>query len=265
MLIKHQIRNNFETTNLTTVTVGSSANTLNFLYKNITLPITNTFFPVDYGEDVQDIVLAERKKATNPAFDAETIKYLYSNSGSDLYLKFRFWNTTASTYGINYENADIPTFDILKNKNGFKKSFFRLYFYDSSSGETNNLIFTEDLDVDYTTKPEIKFNRLYWLRNDDYFIKNNKNRTVYMEARFFNAKTGIVKKFINIPTSFVNSGSGAPIDIATYSNPSNHGWRYSPIEIKNPKLNNGEYNFMPVPLVGANTSTVITLSEFIIK
>ena len=158
MLIKHQIRNNFETTTLTPITVsgGGSGNTSNFLYKNITLPITNIFFPVDYGEDVQDIVLAERKKATNPAFDAETIKYVYSNSGNDLYIKFRFWNSTASTYGINYENADIPTFDILKNKNGFKKSFFRLYFYDSSSGETNSLIFTEDLDVDYTTKPEIK-------------------------------------------------------------------------------------------------------------
>lgn len=260
MLIKQQIRNNFQTTTATTITVSSSADTLNFLYKSITIPVNMNFFPVDYGEDVQDIVLAERIKATNPSFDAETIKYIYNNAGNDLYIKFRFWNSSASTYSINYENADIPTLDILKNKNGFKKSFFRLYFYDSSSGDTNNLIFTEDLDVDYTIKPELKFNRLYWLRNDDYFIKNNLNRKVYMEARFFNAKTGVIKKFINIPTSITTL-----IDINQYSQPSNHGWRYSPIEIKNPKLNNGEYNFAPVPLVGANTATVITLSEFVIK
>lgn len=255
MLIKYQIRNNFETTTATTVNGDV------ILSKNITIPLNTNFFPVDYEDDLEDIIIAERKKATNPNFDSETIKYLYNNSNNDLYIKFRFWDTVSSSYDIKYENSGILTNDILKNTNGFRKSFFRLYFYDSNDIETNSLIFTEDIDVDYTTKPEFKFNRLYWLRNDKYFTENsNSNRTIYMEARFFNAKTGVIKKFINTPLSITDL-----LTIDQYSNPNNHGWRYSPITLRNPKINNGEYNFFPIPNVGANTSTVITLSEFIIK
>ena len=254
MLIKYQIRNNFERV---------SGSTQVGLSKTISIPINMEFLPVDYGEDVQDIVLAERQKAINPIFDAETTRYTYSNnlanSGKGLMIQFRFWDLTASTYNISYNSADITDLDIIKNKNVFKKSFFRLYFYDSNSGDTSNLIFTEDLNVNGTAQPILQLNRLYWLRNDEYFIKNNNNRIVYMTASFFNAKTGKVQRFINLPMS----PPSIPITIDEYKNPINRDWRTSAIEIINPKLNNGGFNFKPNVPFGANGIDVITMSEFI--
>jgi len=263
MLIKYKIQNTFQSVTGQTFTV--SGGTVDGLYKSITLPFGLDFYPVDYGEDVQDIVKEERRKAINPTFDAETTKYKFRdennplvNNGKGLLFKFRFWNTTSSTYTTSYSAADFNSLDINKRRNGFKKSFFRLYFYDTNSGDTNNLIFTEDLDVGETTEPIIPLNRLYWLRNDEYFKENNNNRVVYMDARFFNAKTGKVSRFINPPISITS-----PLTIAQYSSISNRDWRTSAIELVNPKLNNGEFNFRPYLPFGANTTNVITLSEFI--
>lgn len=263
MLIKYQIQNTFQS--LTGKTFTVSGGTIDGLYKSLTIPISLDFFPVDYGEDIQDIVQAERKKAINPTFDAETISYKFRNnnnplinSGNGLLIQFRFWNTTSSTYTTSYSAADFTTLDIIKRRNGFRKSFFRLYFYDTNSGDTNNLIFTEDLDVGETAQPIIPFNRLYWLRNDEYFKENNNNRVVYMDARFFNAKTGKVSKFINPPLS-INS----PLSIAQYGSIGNRNWRTSAIELVNPKLNNGQFNFRPYLPFGANTPNIITLSEFV--
>ena len=102
MLIKYQIRNNFERV---------SGSTQVGLSKAISIPINMEFLPVDYGEDVQDIVLAERQKAINPIFDAETTRYTYSNtlanSGKGLMIQFRFWDLTASTYNFSYNSAGI--------------------------------------------------------------------------------------------------------------------------------------------------------------
>ena len=197
MLIKYQISNKFLSSTAQTVTVSGGTSSLS---KSILLPISTEFFPIDYGEDVQDIVLTERKKAINPTFDAETVKYLFpnttANNGNGLLIQFRFWDATASTYTTSYNAADFTNLEINKNRNPFKKSFFRLYFYDSNSGDTNNLIFTEDLNVFDTTTAVFPFNRLYWLRNDKDFIGTN-NKNVYMNASFFNAKTGKIKRFIN--------------------------------------------------------------------
>lgn len=264
MLIKYQIQNTFKT--LTGQTSTVSGGTSNVLSKSLTIPLNLNFYPIEYGSGVQEIVESERKKAINPVFDAETTKYKFRddnnpliNSGKGLIIKFRFWNSTASTYSTSYSAADFNDLDVNKKRNGFKKSFFRLYFYDTNSGETSNLIFTEDLNVGETTQPIIPFNRLYWLRNDEYFKENNTNRVIYMDAKFFNAKTGKVSKFVNIPLSFTNS----LMTINQYSSVSNRDWRTSAIEIVNPKLNNGEYNFRPYLPFGSNTPSVITLSEFV--
>ena len=220
------------------------------------------FFPVDYGDEVQDIVLAERKKAINKPFDAETVKYVYpnpaANSNNGLMIQFRFWNTTSNTYTTSYTAADFTNLEITKNRNSFKRSFFRLYFYDSNSGDTSNLIFTEDIDVYQTTTATLPFNRLYWLRNDEFFVKNNINKNVYMDAKFFNAKTGKTTKFINsAPNGIPPTG---PLNILQYSDPNNRSWRTSAINILNPKNNNGLYNFVPLVPFGANQTSIIWIT-----
>ena len=142
-------------------------------------------------------------------------------------------------------------------KNVFKKSFFRLYFYDSNSGDTSNLIFTEDLNITGQSAI-IDFGRFYWLRNDPYFITNDGNKIIYMDARFFNAKTGKAQRFINTPQSITS-----PISITQYRDLNNRDWRTSAITLINPKNNNGQYNFIPYTPCGSNTSSLITLSEFV--
>ena len=249
MLIKYQIRNNFTTSSAQTFTVSGGSFT--DAYKSIVLPISMNFFPVDYGEDISNMVSQERKKAINPYFDAETTKYI---SEDELRINFKFWN--GQVWESSYDAAGFTSDDVRLRKNGFKKSFFRLYFYDSNSGETSNLIFTEDLDVGETKEPIISFNNLYWLRNDKFFVDSNENRVVYMEARFFDAKTGKILKFINLPSSVTNSNT--PVSIVEYSAPINRGWRTVPIIIKNPKLNGGKYNFIPF-----NGSFLITLSQLV--
>jgi hypothetical protein len=264
MLIKYTIQNSFqEVTGATNTLTGGS---INNLYKSVLIPIEQNFYPVDYSEDIQKLVTQEINKSTNPIFDGETIKYnfndLNANNKKGLLISFNFFNGdfTNPITGIDYTLAGFVNTDIIKNKNGFKKSFFRLYFYDSNSGETSSLIFTEDIDVDYSLKPEFSLNRLYWLRNDQYFVKNNTNRVLYMDARFFNAKTGKTHRFINPPI-----GTTLPIDITDYNKPNNKDWRTSRVEFINPKNNNGSFNFLITPNVGANTNNTITMTEFILK
>jgi len=261
MLIKYQLRNNFSVSTAQTITV--SGGTLTDASKFITLPVSLDFFPVDYGDDINKLVNEETKKAINPFFDAETTKYIYpdSNVGGNLTITFKFWN--GQSLGSTYIDAGFTETEVRIKKNGFKKSFFRLYFYDSNSGETNNLIFTEDLNIYDTTTAILPFNRLYWLRNDDFFFKNNGNKTVYMDASFFNAKTGKVTRFINpYPSGAPPTG---PLNILQYSDPNNRDWRTSAITIINPNNNNGVYNFTPLVPFGANQISVITLSEFILS
>jgi hypothetical protein len=263
MLINYQILNTFEVSTARTITVSGGTNT--DLYKSITIPIGLEFQPTDYTDDINRLVLEERKKAINPIFDSETIKYKFlkendisANNGQGLIINFRFWDKLSSSYKIDYKSNGFTDIDISRLRNGFRKSFFRLYFYDSNSGDTSNLLFVEDLNVSETEEPKIILNRLYWLRNDTFFMKNNTNKTIYMDARFFNAKTGKTSKFINIPLNINNK-----INIGQYSNPSNRSWLTSAIELINPKNNNGYYNYKTVVPFGANQESTITLSELI--
>ena len=77
-----------------------------------------------------------------------------------------------------------------------------------------------------------------------------------MEARFFNAKTGRVNRFINPPTT---------ITIPPKINQVDQDWRSSELLIINPKNNNGNYRFRVVDGIGANTDNTITLTEYILK
>jgi hypothetical protein len=235
--------------------------------KYLNIPIGLEFLSIDQTEDIEDVTLKERDKAINETFrnkifDAETVRYTFPeltvNNNKGLLIKFRFWNKNNSTYSDSYQNSGITDSDIRVNSNGFKKSFFRLNFYDSNSGETNTVLFTEDVNVYKTEKPILTFNELYWLRTDDFFTQNNFNRVFYMDAKFFNAKTGKIHNFINTPVNITT-----PINISQYSDPNNRGWRTCPVELVNPRFNNSEYNFRPTAGVGGNTPTMITMTEFI--
>lgn len=251
----------------TTITERDSSFTANDSnlnsYKTFSIPLNLDFTPIDYSEQINDIIVQGRENSINSVIDYEKAKYNYTDVNG-IPINFRFYNKNTSGFTISYTPIGFSTLNDFKS-NGFKKSYFRLYFYDSLDTNTRNLLFYEDINV-YDpqtvqnvlfTPPVIVLKRLYWYRMDDFFMESTQNRTVYMTARFFNSKTGKIHNFVNTPISI-----NTPPTIELFS--SNINWVASPIRIINPKNNGGYFNFKQInqtPLNGSNTSLSITLTE----
>jgi len=246
----------------------SSGNTINptFNYKNVTIPINLKLEPTDYSDDINDFVQREKKKSINPIIDVEKVKYIPQNY-TPVKITFRFYDKPSNsftTYG-GYQSAGLEYIKTI-NKNSFSRSFFRLYFYDSNDTNTQNLLLTEDINtLEYINTtgaiaPIFELKRIFWLKNDTLFTGNTINsRRVYVDARFFNAKTGRVHRFINTPLTVVT-----PITINDLAN--NQGWKSSKMLILNPKSNNGNRHFkvdLQSP-AGANLQNEITFTEYIL-
>lgn len=224
--------------------------------KYVTIPINLSFnSTLGLGESIDNLVSEEEQKSINPTYDGEKVRYKsYDINGYDL--NFRFYNDNSGTFVDDYSAAGFSLPNDLR-KNGFRKSYFRLYFYDVNEPQNRNLLFYEDINITKSTDPNFSLKKIYWLRNDKLFNTTLQNRSVYMVARFFNAKTGKIHDFINLPQNMTT-----PITITQFSN--NPDWWSSPIEMLNPRNNNGGYNFTTAPSVGSNTSNSITLTEQII-
>lgn len=224
--------------------------------KSIVIPLELKFEPTDYSDIIDNWVDDETQRVINDILDGEKAKYV-STELTGFTVNFRFYDRTTTNYNDDYASAGF----VIPNEhklNRFKKSYFRLYFYDSNNSEKSNLLFTEDLPVEATTKASFVLKRLFWDVDDELMVNNTTNRTIYMEARFFNAKTGQVQTFYNLPTTY-----NSPIGISLYSNVTNRSWRTSPIVIVNPNNVNGEYRFGLTP-AGGTTNTTITMSEFVL-
>jgi hypothetical protein len=222
---------------------------------NISLPFSMFHTTIGIGETIDDLVKNETKSKINPYQDDERVAYK-SSEPNGISINFRFLNKTTNNYEFSYLPAGFNVnFDL--NKNSFTKSYFRLYFYDSNQFENRNLILFEEFETIGTTQPTFSFNKIFWFRNDTDFIEGNNNKTFYVVGRFFNALTGKVHDFINIPIN-----QTTPINITQFSQNSN--WWSSPLLIINPKNNNGNHNFSIIPFIGANTVNTITLTEQII-
>jgi hypothetical protein len=236
-MLRVRIRNNFKTTSATTISS-----------KSITLPLGVQFTPTDYEDQREEILEQERQKSINKPIDGETIKYT-KNGG--VTINVRFYNENTNTFQNTYESIGFTSEDYLKQN--FKRSFYRLYFYDAIDDNNNNLLFTEDIGTldDYdggiSETPTLNLDRLFWLRNDNYFITNSTDRDIYMDARFFNAKTGKQHKLIPIPTTV-----GTPTYNSQVTN--NPTWIKCKFTLLNPNTNNGYYNFSTV-------NNTITLTE----
>ena len=225
----------------------------NLYNKNLTIPLNIQFDPFDYSDLINAWVDEETEKAINEIVDGENIKY-NSTSENGFKIRFKFLNKTTNIYSDKYENAGFNVSDF--KLNNFKKSYFRLYFYDSNNSETSNLLFVEDISVEPSDKVIFDFDEIYWKKEDELMKNTTEDRIVYMDAKFFNAKLGKVQSFYNPPETTNN-----PISIKEYSKPINHTWRTVPIRIINPNNYNGEYRF---EFMGLGSSKTITLTEFIL-
>jgi hypothetical protein len=222
---------------------------------NVTIPIGKSNTQVGLSETIKDLVQKETQNKINPYQDDEQIAYKTINVNG-INVSFRFYNKETNTFQPDYQAAGFNTTTGL-TRNSFTKSFFRLYFYDSNELQNRDLVLYEELDVRGTTQPTVNLKRIYWFRNDLEFNETNNNKTFYIIGRFFNALTGKVHDFMNLPLTYTS-----PITITDYSQ--NNDWWSSPILLINPKNNNGNYNFTTIPFVGANGGNTITLTEQVI-
>lgn len=222
---------------------------------NISLPMSMFHTTVGINESINNLVQKEVEARITPFQDGEQIAYKTTELNG-FTINFRFLNKLTNTFESSYIPAG---FDVNTGltKNSFTRSFFRLYFYDSKEFEKRNLLLFEELDVTGTITPTLKLNKIFWFRNDPDFIETNNNKTFYVVGRFFNALTGKVHDFMNLPLNYTT-----PINITQFSQ--NDDWWSSPVLIINPKNNNGNHNFSVIPFVGANTTNEITLTEQII-
>ena len=238
----------------------------NLFNKSIVIPLELKFEPMDYSDIIDNWVYEETQRVINKILDGEKIQYT-STVLTGVTVNFRFVDEQGVVTSTNgYVNSYLANgFDLPDeyNLNRFKKSYFRLYFYDSNNSEKANLLFTEDLPVTETiaygpgvTRASFVLKKLQWDKEDVLMENTLTNRLVYMEAKFFNAKNGKVQTFYNPPTT-----KSTPINITEYSDVNNRSWRTVPIEIINRNNNNGEYRFRPLNFGGSNETT-ITMSEF---
>lgn len=228
----------------------------NVFNKTLTIPISLDLKPIDNSDLIDGWVFKEEQKSINKIIDSEKIKYKPYNVTDGYYLRFRFMNDN-KTYNNDYDYVGFTSEDTKKNV--FKKSYFRLYFYNEL--ESDDLIFTEDIDVEGTTSCEFKMKDLYWDMSDYIFNDNSSQESdVYMEAKFFNAKTGKVQSFYNLPTT-----ENSPINILKYGDVENRGWRRSKIVFNKPTSQStlGDRRFK-LSVGGGTSDDGIILSEFIL-
>jgi hypothetical protein len=221
---------------------------------HISVPLGKTNTIIGMSESIDNLVRTQTGGRVSPFVDEERIAYR-SNQNDGITVNFRFFNKDTNSFENSYEPAGFNLNEL--NRSSFTKSFFRLYFYNTNDLINRNLMLYEELNVIDTTQPSLNLNKIFWLRNDVDFKNTNNNKTFYVIGRFFNALTGKVHEFINLPLNITQ-----PIDITQFSQ--NPNWWSAPIMVLNPNNNGGNYNFITLPFFGANNVNTITLTEQII-
>ncbi len=207
--------------------------TSNDRYLNI--PVEINFDNTGREDGIKDFEKDVLKDLINGIDDFETTKFAnasYQNSpnDTDLNYQFNFFNTsnniinaTSSAWSDTYGNQGFLDNEIYYFANSFKKSFFKLDFYDTKTTENQRAFFTVILPTQQGLKTngfigptQVQINKpsfrldyigadkegffIYWLKETDYININE----FYMTAKFFNGKTGQFIRFMNEPQSIFN-------------------------------------------------------------
>lgn len=245
--------------NTTTFTDGSLFDTEEPT-KNILLPIKIDFKNNGFGDLVEEIYKEEKEKNVNKVFDKETIKFTLAEyetlNKTSTTIKFKFSNSD-NTYSDNFSNAGFTNDEITNFRNGLTRSFFRLDFYDSPDEKSQNLMFSEFINVGTNTiNTDFDFDRIFWFKNDTKFTEENTYRIFYFNVIFFNAKTGTTKKMIN-------KNLNQTLSALDYKN--NPEWRFAKIKVLNPysdtNLIGSKNKIFYIEPINGNTDDLITFSE----
>ena len=209
--------------------------------KTINIPIEINFDMAGRDETVDILENELKKDVVNPISDFEVKRFSHATSYIDItkteiHYKFNFFNSQGQTDFLNvppninewlddYQYAGFTDEEIYYFANSFKKSFFKLDFYDRNTTENQNILFSVILPTQQGLKePGTLFNNLnlqvlvkkpymildsigadkegfffYWLKNQTYLSQTE----MYMSCKFFNAKKGQFVRMMNRPQSFL--------------------------------------------------------------
>jgi hypothetical protein len=207
--------------------------------KSINIPIQINF-DMEGRDDAIDILQNQIKEdVINPISDFETTRFSHSTWENDLtktqiHYKFNFFNQQGQTdflinppninqWDDDYQNEGFLDEEIYYFSNSFKKSFYKLDFYDKNTTENQKILFSVILPTQQGEKePGILFDNpnltvlvkkpymvldsigtdkegfyFYWLKNQTYLSQTE----MYMSCKFFNAKKGQFVRMMNTPQS----------------------------------------------------------------
>jgi hypothetical protein len=198
--------------------------------KGVNIPIEMKWDFLDRGMDLDTFQEKTSRDVLNLDKDFEVTRFAHSNKTNpvnanltDINYEFYFVSTAVTAPSIanavweaDYRVQGFPEREIYYFANPFKKSFFKLDFYDSplQSGQTNyfTIIIPTQQGSTLTTNigslKNVKIKRpifkldyvgdkegffIYWLKRRDFLNL----KTFYMSAKFFDAKSGIYIKMMN--------------------------------------------------------------------
>lgn len=205
--------------------------------KSINIPLQINFDMAGRDEAIDIYQNQVREEVINPINDFELTRFTHATWDNDttkteLTYKFNFYNYLGPTNFLvtppninqwldDYQNAGFLDEEIYYFANSFKKSFFKLDFYDKNATESQKILFSAILPTQQGIKePGILFNNpvlsvlvkkplmvldsvgadkegffLYWLKNQTYISQTE----MYMSCKFFNAKKGEFVRMMNVP------------------------------------------------------------------
>lgn len=207
--------------------------------KFINIPVEIKFDLAGRDQGVDIIEEEIRKQVANTITDFELTRFAHSSWDDDstktqIHYKFNFFNFQGQNDFINnppqsndwlddYQYAGFLDEEIYYFANSFKKSFFKIDFYDKKGTANQKILFTVILPTQQGNKETgLLFNNpnqqilvkkpymvldyigadkegffFYWLKNQSYISKNE----MYMTCKFFNAKKGQFVRMMNRPQS----------------------------------------------------------------
>lgn len=207
--------------------------------KTINIPIEIKFDTAGRDEIIDIYEDEVVQKAINPIIDFETTRFSHSlwdndDTKTQAHYKFYFYNPTApndflltppsqANWLDDYENAGFLNQEIYYFANSFKKSFFKLDFYDGKQTQNQKILFSVVLPTQQgEMEPGTLFNNpnlqvmvkkpsmyldyvgadkegffFYWLKNQTFLSQTE----MYMSCKFFNAKKGQFVRMMNVPQS----------------------------------------------------------------
>ena len=210
--------------------------------KDLVIPLESSWDFYGQQEGVEKFEESVLEQIINKDQDFEVTRFehksYYTNVKEETSINYEFWlynptlintNTSIPALSGTWENSYTSKFlnsDIYYQKSNFKKSFWKLDFYDTPNNinqkayitiilpthqgllQTTQLGFFQNVLIkkpkyvlDYLGDKEGFF--IYWLRETNFLNIN----IFYMTAKFFDAKNGVFIKMMNRPQS---STLGAP-------------------------------------------------------